>query len=65
MTLLFHLMDSINRQQPEQDRADLFGPDAIRKVQELAGKAETCFFCTDIAARGSSGSRPMAVAEGR
>lgn len=54
-------MDSINRQQPEQNRADLVGPDAIRKVQELAGKAETCFFCTDIATRGSSGSRPMAV----
>ncbi len=56
-------MDSINRQQPEQNRADLQGPDAIRKVQELAGKAESCFFCTDIATRGSSGSRPMAVQE--
>jgi general stress protein 26 len=54
-------MDSINRQQTEQNRADLSGPEAIRKVQDLAGKAETCFFCTDIATRGSSGSRPMAV----
>jgi general stress protein 26 len=54
-------MDSINRQQPEQNRADLAGAEAIRKVQELAGKAETCFFCTDIATHGSSGSRPMAV----
>ena len=54
-------MDSINRNQSEQSRADLFGADAVCKIHELAGKAETCFFCTDIATRGSSGSRPMAV----
>jgi general stress protein 26 len=54
-------MDSINRQQPEQTRTDLSGASAIRKIQELAGKAETCFFCTDPATRGSSGARPMAV----
>ena len=57
------LMDSINRQQPENNRTDLIGSAAIRKVQELAGKAEICFFCTDSGARssGSSRSRPMAV----
>lgn len=54
-------MDSINRQQPETNRANLSGPDAIRKVQELAGKAEICFFCTKAVTSGSSGSRPMAV----
>lgn len=54
-------MDSINRQQPEANRADLAGSDAIRKVKDLAGKAETCFFCTDFTTAGSSGARPMAV----
>ncbi len=54
-------MDSINSQQPEQNHADLSGADAIRKVQDLVGKAESCFFCTDIATAGSSGTRPMAV----
>ena len=54
-------MDSINRQQPEQNHADLTGADAVRKIKELAEKAETCFFCTDITTSGSSGTRPMAV----
>ncbi len=54
-------MDSINRQQPEENRADISGAEAVRKIKDLAGKAETCFFCTDIATSGSSGVRPMAV----
>lgn len=54
-------MDSINREQPERNRADLSGSDATQKVKELAGKAESCFFCTDIATQGSTGARPMAV----
>lgn len=56
-------MDSINQQQPEQNRADLAGAEAVRKVQHLAGRAEVCFFCTEAAAPGSSRSRPMAVQE--
>ena len=56
-------MDSINREQPEENRANLSGADAIRKVQELAGKAESCFFCTSISAQASTGARPMAVQE--
>ena len=54
-------MDSINRNQPEENRADLSGADAIAKVKELAERAESCFFCTEVVARGSSRSRPMAV----
>ena len=54
-------MNSINDQQPEHNHTDLQGADAVRKVRELAEKAEICFFCTDIATRGSSGARPMAV----
>lgn len=54
-------MDSINRQQPEENRANLSGVEAIRKIKELAEKAEVCFFCTRVATHGSSGARPMAV----
>ncbi len=54
-------MDSINRHQLEENRADLSGADAIRKIKDLAEKAQVCFFCTGVATRGSSGARPMAV----
>lgn len=54
-------MDSINQNQPDHARADLSGSDAAGKIKELAEKAETCFFCTEVATRGSSGARPMAV----
>ena len=54
-------MDSINRNQPEQNRADLSGRDAIQKIKQLVEKAETCFFCTEAATGDSSAARPMAV----
>lgn len=54
-------MDSINQQQPEQNRADLTGTKAIEKLKELVEKAETCFFCTAASTAGSSGARPMSV----
>src|SRR5687767_1534824 len=54
-------MDSINQNQPEQNRADLSGTDAVAMVKELAERAQSCFFCTEVAARESSRSRPMAV----
>ena len=50
-------MNSINRNQPEENRADLRGPEAIDKLKELVGKAENCFFCTG----GLHGARPMNV----
>ena len=54
-------MDSINQQQPEQNRKDMQGREAIEKIKELTDKAKTCFFCT----RASSGLpfdvRPMSV----
>ena len=56
-------MDSINRQQPEDNRADLRGTDAVERIRELVEKAETCFFCTAVSAGGSSGTRPMSVQE--
>ncbi|MDQ6656369.1 MAG: pyridoxamine 5'-phosphate oxidase family protein [Verrucomicrobiota bacterium] len=54
-------MDSINQNQPEQNHADLSGSDAVAKVKELVGKAESCFFCTATMVPGSSGARPMSV----
>ena len=53
-------MNSINRNQPEKNRADLRGPDALAKIRELVGKAKNCFFCT-TAADGRTGARPMNV----
>ena len=54
-------MDSINQNQPEENRADLVGPPAIAKIRELVDKAKTCFFCTAVATGESGGSRPMSV----
>lgn len=54
-------MDSINRNHPVENHADLGGPDAVAKIRELVGKSDTCFFCTAIATGGSSGARPMGV----
>lgn len=54
-------MDSINRNQPEQNHQDLRGQEAIAKIMELVKKAETCFFCTGASGGGSGGARPMSV----
>lgn len=54
-------MDSINRNQPEENRADLSGRDAITKIKELIEQASTCFFCTTVPLGDSSGARPMSV----
>jgi len=54
-------MDSINKNQPEENRRDLRGQEAIEKIKELVGKAQTCFFCTAFATLGSTAARPMSV----
>ena len=54
-------MDSINQNQPEENRADLRGKQAIEKIRQLVEKAQSCFFCTATSTSGSSGSRPMSV----
>ena len=56
-------MDSINRNQQEDNREDLSGPEAVDKIKDLVEKAETCFFCTAATASDSVGARPMAVQE--
>ena len=49
-------MDSINKQQPEDNHENLQGKEAIKKIKELIDKNSTCFFCTH-----SSNGFPMAV----
>lgn len=54
-------MDSINQQQPEDNRDDLSGTKAVEKIRELVKEAQTCFFCTAVPSGESSASRPMNV----
>src|SRR5688500_9491205 len=54
-------MDSINRNQPEENHQDLSGRDAVTKIQELVKLAPNCFFCTGAATADSVGARPMNV----
>jgi general stress protein 26 len=54
-------MDSINRNQDEENHADLLGTDAVDKIKELVKQAETGFFCTKVSVSDSEGARPMSV----
>jgi general stress protein 26 len=54
-------MNSIDRNQPEDNYEDLQGPDAVKKIKEMVEQAENCFFCSAIATGDSNGDRPMNV----
>ncbi len=54
-------MDSINKNQPEDNREDLLNTDAIAKIKELVDNAGTCFFCTMQHDGGRTPTRPMSV----
>lgn len=54
-------MNSINKNQPEQNHQDLRAQDAIRKIQQLVKGAPNCFFCTAVPTGISDGARPMNV----
>ena len=56
-------MDSINRNQPEDNHADLVNADAIKRIHEVVKKTEACFFCTAVSTGGSGAVRPMSVQE--
>lgn len=53
-------MDSINKNQPEDNFKNLLGDEAIEKIKELAKKASSCFFCTKNDEDGLFATRPMA-----
>ncbi len=54
-------MDSINRHQPEDNRHDVTGREAVERLREVVKKTETCFFCTASGTGDSNGARPMNV----
>ncbi|HKP31366.1 MAG TPA: pyridoxamine 5'-phosphate oxidase family protein [Chitinophagaceae bacterium] len=56
-------MDSINKQQPEENRRDLSGNAAVEKIKELVNKNKTCFFCTHSDNGIPIAVRPMSVQE--
>ena len=54
-------MDSINKQQPEENHKDVLGTEAGKKIKELASKNSNCFFCTKVETGKPIVVRPMAV----
>ena len=54
-------MNSIDKNQPEENQKDILGADAVEKVKQLVEKAGTCFFCTSIKAGQPFLTRPMAA----
>ncbi|MBC8110878.1 MAG: pyridoxamine 5'-phosphate oxidase family protein [Verrucomicrobia bacterium] len=54
-------MDSINKNQVEENKKDLNGNEATAKMKELIEKANSCFFCTEGGTGSSNGVRPMSV----
>ena len=55
------LMNSIDRNQPEDNYEDLHGQEAVKKIKEMVEHAENCFFCSAVATGDSKGDRPMNV----
>ncbi|NNG22438.1 pyridoxamine 5'-phosphate oxidase family protein [Telluria aromaticivorans] len=56
-------MDSINRNQPELNRRDLNGADAVECLKDIVDDAKSCFFTTQGGIGPSRGMRPMSVRE--
>ncbi len=54
-------MDSINKNQPDDNRADLTDQAAVERIRELVDSARTCFFCTRATDRSFKDTRPMSV----
>lgn len=54
-------MNSIDRNQPEDNYEDLRGQEAVKKIREMVDQAENCFFCSAVAMGESNGDRPMNV----
>ncbi|CAN5529466.1 hypothetical protein BH10BAC2_BH10BAC2_08760 [soil metagenome] len=54
-------MDSINKQQQENNFENLHGEEAKNKIKELTDKSSTCFFCSSINTGKPFATRPMSV----
>ena len=55
------MVDSIDRNQPEDNYEDLQGQEAVTKIKEMVEQAENCFFCSGVVSGESNGDRPMNV----
>lgn len=53
-------MNSIDKNQPEENTEHLSGAKAIEKIKELS-EGQSCFFCTEPKGEDRKGSRPMSV----
>jgi general stress protein 26 len=53
-------MNSIDKNQPEDNTEHLSGKKAIQKIKELS-EGQSCFFCTEPVGVDRKGSRPMSV----
>ncbi len=56
-------MDSINKNQPENNFKNIAGTEAVEKLKELINDSSICFFCTKIKEGESFATRPMSVQE--
>lgn len=56
-------MNSINQNQPEDNKENLTNADALKKIREMIAQNDTCFFCTSAATGPSKGARPMTIQE--
>jgi general stress protein 26 len=56
-------VDSINRNQPEDNRDDLQGAEAVKRIRDMVKKSPTCFFCTLTPPNDAEAARPMSVQE--
>lgn len=54
-------MNSIDKNQKEDNYKDLYSVEAGGRIREMAESAKTCFFCTEAGLGESSGVRPMSV----
>ena len=54
-------MNSIDRNQREDNYQNLQGTEAVQKIKEMVEQAENCFFCSAVATGESNGDRPMNV----
>lgn len=54
-------MNSINKNQPEDNHKDLSQEEALVKMKELIEQSENCFFVTSSATGPSKGVRPMSI----
>lgn len=54
-------MNSIDKNQPEDNYKDVYSLEAGERIREMAETAKTCFFCTKAASGDSMGVRPMSI----